>query len=173
MKEPGVATGKQVPIPFRKRKRTKLSIGDAFKAMKAAALALEESYRLTDIQEAAIHKCFQLIQTSSVDLQSSVLRQKSTRSMTVYLLLHDIRYLLGLKPFLLCALALTPTCMQTLGKDDAAKFPSKLQSWWKASGRPSTKLEALANKFKAVDDNIMQISPDVQLCKALGKQFLE
>lgn len=153
-----------------KRKRTKLSIDDALAAVETTAAGLEESFRLTDIQETAIRKCFQLIQTKSDDLQTSVQSQKSTRPMTVYRMLHDVRFLLGLKPFLLCALALTPTRMQTMAKDEAARLPSKLQDWWNASTPPSTKLEALARQFEPLDKTIPYIAPDIQLCELSSKR---
>lgn len=172
MEEHNLTLGDDTTAPH-KRKGPKLSIDDALREVEAAALALEESYRLTDVQEAAIQKYFRLIKTSSTTMQESVLRQKSSRVMTVFHMLHDIRFLLGLKPFLLCALALTPTRMQTMDKSDAAKFPSKLQSWWEASKRPSAKLEALASQFKQTDDGIPLVTPDVKLSDPPGKLRLE
>lgn len=152
-----------------KRKRTRLSIEDALAAIGAVTAALEESYRLTDMQEAAIAKCFQLIQKTRETMQSSVKSQKSSRPMIAYQILHDIRSLIGLKPFLLCALALQPSRMQTMTKDDAAKFPSKLQIWWESSKHSSEKLEALARKFESMDKVIPHISPGVPLCLGSGE----
>lgn len=42
------------PNLSRKRQRSKLSTHEGLKAVQAAALSLEESFRLTDTQEAAI-----------------------------------------------------------------------------------------------------------------------
>jgi len=169
MEEHSLALGDHTSAPPHERKRSKLSIDDALREVEAAALALEESYRLTDVQETAIQKYFRLINTSSATVQESVLRQKNSRAMTVFHMLHDLRFLLGLKPFPLCALAITPTRMQTMDKSDAAKFPSKLQSWWEASKRPSAKLEALARQFKPTDEGIPLITPDVKLSDPPGK----
>lgn len=63
--------------------------------------------------------------------------------------------------------------MQMMEKSDAAKFPSKLQSWWEASKRPSAKLKALASQFKLTDDGIPLITPDVKLSDPSGKHCLE
>jgi len=60
------------PNLSRKRQRSKLSIDEGLKAVQAAALSLKESFRLTDTQEAAIQKCFQLIKEDS----STTLRNK-------------------------------------------------------------------------------------------------
>ncbi len=173
MDELSPTLGANTSAPPHERKRSKLSIDDALGEVEAAALALEESYRLTDVQETAIQKYFRLIKTSSTNVQESVLRQKNSRAMTIFHMLHDIRFLLGLKPFLLCALALTPTRMQTMDKSDAAKFPSKLQSWWEASKRPSAKLQALASQFKPIDDGIPLLTPDINLSDPPGKHCLE
>lgn len=163
MEEHEIAIEGSIPNPH-KRKRQKLSLDDALKEVDAAATALEESYRLTDFQEKAIQKCFQFLKTNPTVLEESVRRQKNSAVMTTYRMLHDVRFLLGLKPFLLCTLALAPTRMQTMTKTDAAKFPSKLQAWWKA-WKSSTKLDALASQYKLVDGSISYLTPDIQLCE--------
>ena len=147
-----------------KRKRQKLSLDDAPNEVEAAATALEESYRLTDLQEKAIQKCFEFLKTNPTVLEESVRRQKNSAFMTTYRMLHDVRFLLGLKPFLLWTLALAPTRMQTMAKTDVAKFTSKLQAWWKA-WKSSTKLDALASQYKLVDGSISYVTPYFQLCE--------
>ena len=164
MEEHEIPVGESISKPSHKRKRQKLSLDDALKEVEAAATALEESYRLTDLQEKAIQKCFEFLKTNPTVLEESVRRQKNSAVMTTYRMLHDVRFLLGLKPFLLCTLALAPTKMQTMAKLDAAKFPSKLQTWWK-SWESSTKLDALASQYKLVDGSISYVTPDVQLCE--------
>ena len=150
-----------------RRKHSKLSIEDALKDVEAASLALEQSYRLTDTQEKSIQKCFDIVRKETTDFQGVAQREKSNRSFTVYRMLHDIRFLLGVKPFLLCALALTPTRMQTFSKNDAATFPRALQTWWNALTRLHTRLEALAGKYKDTDESIPRHAPDDQPCELL------
>jgi len=60
------------PNLSRKRQRNKLFIDEGLKAVQAATLSLKESFRLTNTQEAAIQKCFQLIKEDS----STTLRNK-------------------------------------------------------------------------------------------------
>jgi len=143
------------PNLSRKRQRSKLSIDEGLKAVQAAALSLKESFRLTDTQEAAIQKCFQLIkEDSSTTLSARVQREKSSRSSQVYYMLRNIREMLGLQGFLLCALALKPTHMQSMTKEDATNLPYRLKRWWEDSSPSSQRLEAIAWKVKAFDDQI-------------------
>ena len=143
------------PSLSRKRQRSKLSIDEGLKAVQAAALSLEESFRLTDTQEAAIRKCFQLIkEDSSTTLSARAQREKSKRSFQVYYMLRNIREMLGLQGFLLCALALKPTQMQSMTKEDATNFPYRLKRWWEDFSPSSERLEAVASKVKAFDDQI-------------------
>ena len=149
----------------RKRQRRNLSIDEGLKAVQAAALKLEESFRLTDTQEAAIKKCFQLIKQDSLDAR--VQREKSKRSLQVYYMLRNVREMMGLQGFLLCALALTPTCIQSMTKEDATNFPYKLKHWWESTSPSSERLETIARKVKAFDDEI----PHLPLADEMGKSF--
>ena len=152
----------------RKRQRRKLSVDEGLKAVQAAALKLEESFRLTDTQEVAIQKCFQLIKKDSLtSLNARVQREKSKRSLQVYLMLRNVREMLGLEGFLLCALALTPTCIQSMTEEDATNFPYKLKLWWESTSPSSDRLEAIARKAKAFDDEITHLP----LADEMGKSF--
>ena len=156
------------PNLSRKRQRSKLSIDEGLKAVQAAALSLEESFRLTDTQEAAIQKCFQLIkEDSSTTLSARVQRERSKRSLKVYYMLKSIREMLGLQGFLLCALALKLTHMQSMTKEDATNFPYRLKRWWEDSSPSSERLEAIVWKVKAFDDQI----PYHPLADEMGKSL--
>lgn len=157
------------PNLSRKRQRSKLSTDEGLKAVQAAALSLEESFRLTDTQEAAIQKCFQLIsEDSSTTLSARVQREKSKRSSQVYYMLRNIREMLGLQGFLLCALALKPTQMQSMTKEDATNFPYRLKRWWEDSSPSSERLEAIASKVKAFDDQIPYLPLADEMSKSLN-----
>lgn len=153
----------------RKRQRSKLSTDEGLKAVQAAALSLEESFRLTDTQEAAIQKCFQLISEDfSTTLSARVQREKSKRSLQVYYMLRNIREMLGLQGFLLCALALKPTQMQSMTKEDATNFPYRLKRWWEDSSPSSERLKAIASKVKAFDDQIPYLPLADEMSKSLN-----
>jgi len=159
------------PNLSRKRQRSKLSIDEGLKAVQAAALSLEESFRLTDTQEAAIQKCFELIkEDSSTTLSARVQREKSKRSLQVYYMLRNIREMLGLQGFLLCALALKPTHMQSMTKEDSTNFPYKLKRWWEDSSPSSERLEAIAWKVKAFDDQIPHLPLADEMSKSLNSR---
>lgn len=66
--------------------------------------------------------------------------------------------MLSLQGFLLCTLALKPTYMQSMTKEDATNFPYKLKHWWESFSPSSNRLEAVARKVKAVDDQIPHLS---------------
>lgn len=74
-------------VPSANPQRNKLSVDNGLRAMKAAALAVEQSFRLTDTQKAAIQKCFQLIREDTASLNAKMLREKSKRSLQV----HELR----------------------------------------------------------------------------------
>lgn len=157
------------PSLSRKRQRSKLSIDEGLKAIQAAALSLEESSRLRDTQEAAIQKCFQPIkEDSSTTLSARVQREKSKRSLQVYYMLRNIREMLGLQGFLLCALALKPTHMQSMTKEDATNFPYRFKRWWEDSSPSSERLEAIASKVKAFDDQIPYFPLADEMSKSLS-----
>lgn len=140
-----------------KCQRNKFSVDDGLRAMKAAALAVEQSFRLTDSQEAEIQKCFELISEDTATLNARVLREKSKRSLQVYDMLRSVREMLGLQGFLLCALALTPKKMHSMTKADATNFPYILKRWWQESSPSSKRLEAMAETLKSVDEQIPYI----------------
>ncbi len=144
-------------IPSATPQRNKFSVDDGLRAMKAAALAVEQSFRLTYTQEAAIQKCFQLIRENTSTLNARMLREKSKRSLQVYDMLQSVREMLGLQGFLLCALALTPKKMHSMTKADATNFPYILRRWWQESSPSSERLEVIAEKLKSVDEQIPHI----------------
>jgi hypothetical protein len=168
LRETQASVNSASPSLSRKRQRSKLSIDEGLKAVQDAALNLEKSFRLTDTQEAAIQKCFQLIREDSpTTLSARVQREKSKRSLQVYYMLRNIREILGLQGFLLCALALKPTYMQSMTKEDATNFPYRLKCWWESSSPSSERLEAIARKVKAFDDQI----PHLPLADEMGKSL--
>ena len=127
---------------------------------------MEGSFQLTDTQEAAIQNCFQFIKegSSSTTLTVRVQREKSPQLFQAYHMLQNICEVLGLQGFLLCALALKPTYMQLMIKEDATNFLYKLKHWWESSSPSSERLKAIARKVKAVDNQI----PHLPLADEMG-----
>jgi hypothetical protein len=66
----------------RKRQRNKLFIDENLKAIQVATLSLKEFFRLTNTQEVAIQKCFQLIKENF----STILRNKLAKLLTLEVL---------------------------------------------------------------------------------------
>ena len=154
--------------------RNKFSVDDGLRAMKATALAVEQSFRLTDAQEAAIQKCFQLIREDTATRNARMLREKSKRSLQVYDILRSVREILGLPGLLLCALALTPKKMHSMTKADATNFPYILRRWWQESSPSSERLEIIAEQLKSVDEQIpyIPLAREMDSIKGLLRPFL-
>ena len=144
-------------VPCANPQRNKWSVDDGLRAVKAAALAVEQSFRLTDTQEAVIKKGFLLVREDDASLDARMLREKSKRSLQVRKLLRNMREILGLQGFLLCALALTPKNIQSMTKTDATNFPYIFKRWWEDSSPSSERLKAIAETLKTVDEQIPYI----------------
>jgi hypothetical protein len=132
-------------VHLRKRRANKISAQEGLNAIKSMTKKLAESYRLTKSQDTAIRKCFQLLKEGScTNMMARVRREKSRRSLQAFDLLRDVRHLVGLEGFLLCALALKPIQLHTMTEEDATNFPYRLKRWWDEEAPSSQRSKDIA-----------------------------
>jgi len=113
---------------LRKRRANKISVQENLNTIKSITKKLAEFYRLTKFQDTAIRKCFQLLKKSfCTNIIARVRKKKSRQLLQTFDLLRDVRYLIELEEFLLCALALKPIQLYTITEKDATNFPYRLK----------------------------------------------
>ena len=142
-------------VQKRKRRANKISAQEGLNAIKIMAKKLAESYRLTKSQDTAIQKCFQLLKEGScTNMMARVRREKSRRSLQAFHLLKDVRHLVGLEGFLLCALALKPMHLHTMTEEDATNFPYRLKRWWDEEAPSSQRSKDIAMEARSLNNQI-------------------
>lgn len=142
-------------VQQRKRRANKISAQEGLNAVKIMAEKLAESYQLTKSQDTAIQKSFQLLKEGfCTNMMARVRREKSRRSLQAFHLLRDVRHLVGLEGFLMCALALKPMQLHTMTEEDATNFPYRLKRWWDEEAPSSQRSKDIAMEARSLNDQI-------------------
>ena len=144
-------------IPFANPQRNKFSVDDGFKTVKAAVLAVKQSFRSTDTQEAAIQKCFLFVKEDDEFLNARMLKEKNKRFSQIREMFRSVREMLNFQGFLFCAFVLTPKKIQAMTKADATNFPFIFKRWWDDFSFSSERLIAITETLKTLDERIPYI----------------